>query len=237
MNLIESTNYALEMKTFSNGLHRYTQKNCQVTLTDDGYHIYRTPNAAPSTSGNTMWGGFILRPFNIRADIFEKGHTYVFLFNVRGISYGAATDVYWSFNAGNGVAATGLAPNPSNVQYFNPVSANFNTDKWQTFYYKWEIQDDVYKVNQYNGPSGFVSGNTYPSYRDFKFGWAYKDTGPEGTDIYIKNLRLYDITNMRNMDITKTGIAEYVAMIETSGQNITSVFRFGEIRADNFYET
>ena len=232
MNKLESTNYAIEMKTFSNGLSSYTQKNCQCTLTDDGYRIYRTPNANTTNSGSTMWGGFVVKPFNIDNNFFEDGHSYIILFDVKGKSSGAATDFYWTNQVGWG--GGGLNPVPTNEVKYNPVSANFNSDVYVTAYYKWDLTDGVRKVCT-TSYSNFSAGTTYISYRDFKFGYNYYDTGPMGTDIYIKNLRLYDITNMKNMDIMKTGVAEYVAMIENSDAK-SSVFRFGEIRADNFYE-
>jgi hypothetical protein len=45
-NIAPLINQAIAQKTFSNGLFSYTQGNCQVTLTDRGYRIYRSPNAS-----------------------------------------------------------------------------------------------------------------------------------------------------------------------------------------------
>ena len=67
MNKLESANYGIETKTWAAGLARYQQSNCQCTLTDDGYRIYRTPNITYSSSDSstrTMWGGLVLKPFS-----------------------------------------------------------------------------------------------------------------------------------------------------------------------------
>jgi hypothetical protein len=53
-NLIYKTEENRLLKQFGNGLTRYTQAHCQVTLTDDGYRIYRTPNLVHSTAGSVM---------------------------------------------------------------------------------------------------------------------------------------------------------------------------------------
>jgi hypothetical protein len=61
-----------------------------------------------------------------------------------------------------------------------------------------------------------VVGNTYISYKEFKFGYSYTSTGSLGTDIYIKNLTMHDITNDidNNINITKTGIVNVSNILE-----------------------
>ena len=234
MNKLEATNYALELKTFGSGLTSYTQSNCQCSLTDDGYRIYRTPNVNPTNNGNTMWGGLVIKPFNIDSNFFVDGHSYVILFDVKGKSSNALPDIWWSNQVGWG--GGGLGPQPTNVVVHNPVSANFNTEIWQTVMYKWDLTDGVRKVCT-TSYSSFSAGTTYISYRDFKFGFQYTDTGTMGTELYVKNIRLYDITNMKNMDIRKTGVAEYISMIENENRNGTAAaYRFGEIRGNILYE-
>lgn len=238
MNLLENINYGIETQTWVNGLSRYEQTNCKCTLTEEGYRIYRTPNAPYPGSGSTMWGGFVIRTASMTGSpdisILEDNHTYLMCIDVKGISSYGATDVYWTNNCGWG--GHGLDPRPTDVVMHNPIGTDFNSDKWETFMYKFSVTDGIMKecTSSY---SNFSAGTYYNSYRDFKFGYTYKDTGPNGTDIYLKNIRMYDITNMKNMDIKKTGVAEYVAMIENESKlGNASVFSFGELRADNFYE-
>ena len=69
------------------------------------------------------------------------------------------------------------------------------------------MNDDLYKVCT-SSYSGFVAGNTYLSYNGFKFGFSYSDTGSMGTDLYITNIRIYDITNNPSFEISKNGIIE-----------------------------
>ncbi len=188
-NLIQKANNGIANKSYTGALSSYTQSNCQVSLTDNGYRIYRPANKTPSADGNTMWGGLVIRPYNENnTDVFIKGHTYILKWHVKGKSSNSA-DFGWSNNVGWG--GGGLMPSPSNDSWQN-ISTNFNGE--MECWYKWTINDDVYKVCT-SSYSSFVQGQTYLSYRDFKFGFSYTDTGSLGTDLYITNVRLYDITN------------------------------------------
>jgi hypothetical protein len=195
-NIISKTNLALGRKElYSDGLSAYVQSNCQVSITSDGlYKIYRPANKNPSSDGNTMWGGLILQPFNADSNALVKGHRYILMFEVKGKSSNAVSDIRWSNSAG--WQGGGLIPSPSNVVTNKSVfGANFQSDEWITFYYYWTINDDIYKVCT-SSYSSFVAGNTYLSYRDFKFGFDYTDTGSMGTELYLKNFRIFDITNI-----------------------------------------
>ena len=192
------------LKTFGNGLSSYTQSNCSCTLTDDGYRIYRTPNKTVSGDGNTMWGGFVIDNGESNRFNFQKGHTYMLQFEVKGKTSNAVSSIYWTNWVGWG--GGGLSPSPSNEVVANPVTANYNSSDWKTFTYKWTINDDVYKVCTSGYGGRYTTGNTYMSYTGFKYGFDYTDTGSLGTDLYIKNIRMYDITNQTEIYITKSGI-------------------------------
>ena len=214
-NILYKTNEALLNKTFTDGLLYYTQANCQVTLTDIGYHIYRPPNKTPSTDGSTMWGGLVIRPFNADANALIKGHRYVIKFEVKGkSSNGVSSEMNWSNQCGWG--GGGLSPTPSNVVY-NGLPANFNSEDWYPIQYAWTINDDIIKTCT-TSYSSFVAGQQYISYRDFKFGYGYVDTGDLGTDIYLRNIRLYDITTPQNIiNVNKQGIVNSGNLVENKG--------------------
>ena len=75
-NLAYEVNMNIINKKMANPLSSYTQTNCQVSLTDDGYRIYRPPNITFSSSDSstrTMWGGFVMR---FPDTPFIKGHRY-----------------------------------------------------------------------------------------------------------------------------------------------------------------
>lgn len=201
-NLLHNTEVARINKAFNNGLSRYWQDNCQSTLTDDGYRIYRPANLTVANNGNTMWGGLVIHPyqcFNL-----QKGHTYIISFHVKGKSSNAASDSL-GFHNQVGWDGGGLEPKPSNVEYYNPVGTDFNGEG--DFWYKFTINDDVYKVCT-TSYSSFVAGNTYLSYNGFKFGFGYTSTGSMGTDLYITNIRMYDITDDPSFEIPKNGVIE-----------------------------
>lgn len=156
-----------------------------------------------------------------------------------GRSSGAMSDLAINNMCGWSPSDSGLYPHPTNVIKLNPVTANFSSSTWQPLVEKWTIpaDDSVYKVCTRAYTSSYVSGGTYLSYKDFKFGYTYANTGEWGTDIYIKNIRMYDVTNIKNMDIRKTGIVEYIGMIENENRNgNASIFKFGEIRGNILYE-
>lgn len=229
-NLAYQVNRNIVDKNMSNPLSSYTQANCQVTLTDDGYRIYRPPNKTVANDGSTMWGGFVMRFYE---PPFTKGHRYVLYFETKGQTSNAPSDIYWTNLAGWG--GGGLEPSPSNVVIKN-ISSNFNSQTWTTISYAWTINDDVYKTCT-SSYSSFVQGTVYPSYRDFKWGFGYTSTGELGTDLYIRNVRMYDITTAGKIDIKKTGIIEAGSFVETYSPQSASFSSGGEVGTpEQFYE-
>ena len=203
LNLLLPTEEALLSKTFKNGLSSHTKPNCRVTLTDDGYRIYRPPNITYNSSDSstqTMWGGLKIQPFTIRGDILQQYHTYVIMFDVRGkTSNGPALN--WSNNMGWG--GGGLDPRPSDVIIHN-ISGGFNGQ--DRIYYRFTINDTIYKTCT-SSYGSFIAGNSYISYRDLCFRFGYESTGSMGTDLYLTNFQMYDITNhTKQVQISKNGI-------------------------------
>ena len=199
-NLVSLANVAIvQNKMGSYGVNRFEQTNCKVTLEDGCYKIYRTPEI--NSSAHNMWGGVLLKA-NYNGNTLIKGHSYIMLYDVKGQTTNAQDTCGWDNNMGWG--GGGLTPTPTNVSY-RKIPANFNSDKFETFWYKWDLTDDVYKVCT-KSYSSFVEGETYLSYRDFQIGWGYESTGELGTNIYIRNFRLYDITDINNPKFLKTGI-------------------------------
>lgn len=213
-NLIEKTDFARAKNSFTDGLSLYTQTNCSCTLEKGIYKIYRPANKTTSDDGNTMWGGLVLKPYRIDADILQKYHRYVIKFEVKGKSSNNVAETSWNNQVGwNG---GGLTPTPSDVvTNKTDFGTDFQSDDWMTFSYAWTINDDVYKVCT-SSYSSFVQGETYISYRDFKFGFVYTNTGAMGTELYLKNFRMYDITDSRknNSIVTKLGVINPINIVE-----------------------
>ena len=230
-NIIEKCNNALLDKAFRDGLYFFTQSNCQVTLTDIGYRIYRPPNVNPTDNGNTMWGGLVIKPFNADSNALEKNHTYIIKFEVMGKTSNAVSDVNWNNQAGwNG---GGLTPTPTTIAK-TEIEANWQSDNWFPFQWIFSIPDDIYKVCT-KSYSSFVQGTTYLSYRDFKFGFGYTNTGSMGTDLYIRNLRMYDITTKPNtINFNKNGIINSSNFVENIGN--TSIKIDGDLYSNEFIE-
>lgn len=232
VNLAEEVNNNIIDKKMVNPLSSYTQSNCQITLTDDGYRIYRPPNITFSSSDSstrTMWGGFVMR---FPDTPFIKGHRYIINFEVKGKTSQIPSDTYWTNNAGWG--GHGLDPTPSDVVIKN-LPAEYNSDEWFLFSYAWTINDEIYKTCT-SSYSSFVEGTAYNSYRDFKFGFTYQNTGTLGTDLYIKNVRMYDITTTSNVWLSKNGIMNADSFWETLSKQNVEIHKNGEMTANQFYE-
>lgn len=228
--MLELTEYSLRKKEWSNGLSKYTQSNCQCTLTDDGYRIYRTPNVNPTDNGQTMWGGLVIYPFNVDSNILQKGHRYVLMLHVKGKSSNNVCDVYFSNYVGWG--GGGLNPNPTINKNSMNLPANFNGET--DVVYDFTINDDIYKVCT-TSYSSFVAGETYLSYKGFKFGFNYTNTGEWGTDLYITNIRMYDITTYtQNTKINKNGVAQFSSFNEIPGN--VKINRYSELISGGLYE-
>ncbi len=211
LNLCSLAEYGIATKQWIGGLSSYTQANCQCTLTNDGYRIYRPENKTVSGDGNTMWGGFVLNNGEDNYFGFQDNHTYMLQFEVKGKSSNNVSSVYWTNYVGWG--GGGLNPTGTSVKYWNPVTTNYNSDQWKTFTYVWTINDGLYKTCT-SAYAHYVAGNKYMSYKGFKFGFDYTNTGTLGTDLYIKNVRLYDITNGKKASINKSGTMSMVDFVE-----------------------
>ena len=216
-------------KVWGNGLSSFTQSNCSCTLTDNGYRIYRPANKTVSEDGNTMWGGLVIDNTDNRFG-FQKEHTYMLQFEVKGQTSNNIWNPHWSNSVG--WEGGGLIPNPSNVLTANPITENYNSSDWKTFTYKWTISDDVYKVCT-SSYSSFVQGNSYISYKGFIYGFIYKDTGSFGTDLYIKNIRMFDVTSNQNIQIMKSGIINSINFVE---ENLIAEISPGGLVANQLIE-
>ena len=184
----------------------------------------------PTDNGQTMWGGLVLKPFNIADNILQKSHRYVIMFHVKGRSSNNVVDVTWSNNVGWG--GGGLTPTPVINRNTMNLPANFNGET--DVLYDFTINDDIYKVCT-SSYSSFVAGNTYLSYNGFKFGFEYTNTGAWGTDLYITNIRMYDITNYTSsINLAKSGTLSISALNEIDGN--ARINKYSEALSGGFIE-
>ena len=230
-NLLFPTEIAILDKQYKNGLSLYTQEQCKISLTDKGYRIYRPPNydGRVNTSGgnHNTWGGLVIQPLTIDSNLLVKHRTYIILFDVEGQSSLSQETFGWTNNMGWG--GGGLSPNPSEISG-EGIPNNFKGKK--TCWYKFTITDDIYKKCT-AAYAGFIAGNIYPSYRDFGFGFGYNQTGTLGTDLYITNIRMYDITNNPIVTPNKNGILKGELQED---DDISSFHISSMIKGKNFYE-
>lgn len=222
---------------FTNGLNRYTQANCQVNLVEDGYHIYRPPNLTQSANGNTMWGGLQLvnqsvntvAAYDATRDNWwhlQQNHTYIAAFHARGKSSNATK---WSWTNSMGWGGGGVQPSPTTIVN-EGIPADFNGEK--DCFYIFKITDAISKPCT-TAYSAYVAGTTYLSYRHLTFGWGYTSTGTLGTDLYLTDFRLYDITS-NIAQFTKQGQANFYDIVEQ--MNKTQIRKNSELLSSEFIE-
>lgn len=237
-NLLYSPASGIASQVWTTGLSKVTQSNCQVTLTDQGLRIYRPANLNPTDNGQTMWGGLRLinstgtatHLYDAEKDNFFgliKGHTYIIRCHISGKS-SASASFGWSNQLG--WAGGGLSPTPSNVKS-HAVVANFNGE--DECFYQFTINDNIIKTCT-TTYSYATQGNEYLSYNHFGLTYNYNNTGADGTDIYISNLRMYDITNGEKVAVNIKGQVICYEPIEVG--NIGSIQNSGNILGTNFYE-
>ena len=245
VNIVEDANYRIEKGLGTGGtLSRYYQTGTpnQYLFEDGCIHIIR-----PQTVSAKTYGGMILRPAygggitsstsGHPTNMLVKGHRYVIVWDTKGYTTEAPFSNTWNYNIGNESSTTGLAPAPSNVVRYNPIAkANANVEDWETAYYAFTINDDIFKQCKANHAS-FVSGITYTSYYQFRWCVFNYATGVSGTSVYLKNVRMYDITNMSASTVTQYGVERTLSFIENDLYSLRpSIFQYGEVRGKNLLE-
>lgn len=239
-NIFSKIEFNRTLLQWGDGLGRYQQANNTTTLTEDGLRIYRPPNLTQANDGKTMWGGMKLinqstdsiHSYNSAIDNIwglQKNHTYLWAFHVKGQSSQASESITINHNMGNGVS-NGVGPIPTILGGDRTVPANFQGEK--DCYLIFTIADDLVKICTKTG-SGFTAEQSYLSYRHLQFYWGYGNTGELGTDIYVTNIRLYDITN-HMAEFTKMGQAKFFDFIEQ--MNKCQVRKNSELLATEFIE-
>ena len=185
-------------------LGRVTQINLQVTT--EGYmaRIQRTGNLSESGSANKDYGGIVIRNTNNILNL-TKGHSYVFVCDIKGYSCTQLSNPSWVHTPGWNYN-DGTIPLPTNQQFRNPIVAGYNNDDWNQLSYRFTINDDIYKVSA-GQSGGHTAGETYLSYFGLMVGFLGYTTTTTGSDLYIKSLRLFDITSgLQGVNIDKRGL-------------------------------
>ena len=184
-------------------LSAYVQGNCQVTQTSQGIRIYSEANA----TSDATWGGLVFSPM-VYSRCLIKGHHYRISWHVKGHSSRAMTDVYWSNQVGWGQSP---GPDPTVHKYILPP-ANFDGE--MDCLYDFTIEDEVFKTtpSECSNPS-FSPNTSYLAYAAFKIGFTYQETGSMGTDIYITDVKMYDLTTGDVYKVEKNGIVKTTELV------------------------
>lgn len=206
-----------------------------VTMTDKGIRLYSKPNwdgRSIEGSGWDTWGGLCLSPMET-SNCLINGHRYIIMWHCSGQTSVSMSDIYWTNNVGWGQAPDA---NPTrNAWYTVPANFQGETD----CFYDFTITDSVFKTTGDSVHSGFEANTTYLAYAAFKIGFTYRQTGALGTDLYLTNFRMYDITNgFQQCQYTKQGILDTTEVIELPSSLFTNaqIQKSGNIITSNLYE-
>jgi hypothetical protein len=168
-------------------------------------------------------------PYNAARDNIwglETGHTYLLVFHVKGKSNNSAT-IGFTNNMGWGVG--GVSPSPTII---SGVGIPQNFDGEMDCYCIFKINDAIVKTSS-DARGGYDGSSQYLSYRHITFGFNYTNTGEMGTDIYLTNFRLYDISSYK-AQITKQGIANFYDFVEDD--NMFKIRKNSEVKTSNLIE-
>ena len=234
INYAYKINNAIRSKEFKNGLTRYEQNDCKVTLTDDGVRIYRTPNI--TSDSKTTYGGLRLQlPFGT----FEKGKKYKVSFKAKGISANGIYVPNISAQMGWGTVGGLKALNASSHKV---IPANFNNNNYEDFWAIFDTTDfDVYQTAT-KTEGMCTEGKNYNCTRDLAIGFSYANTGTSGTDVYIKDIKIYEIIDDESLNtVNKKGqlISGEINEVWDKQDEDYGMFRLyknGECKAKEFIE-
>ena len=191
------------------GLGTYQQGNLTVTMTSQGIRIYSEPNrdgrAQEGSEWNT-WGGFCWSPMK-QYRCLIKGHHYRLSWHVSGQSSRPMNSVYWSNQIGWGQYPDAEPTVHKTVLHLADFQGEMDC------FYDFTIEDDIFKTTGSDVHSGFEPNTSYLAYSAFKIGYEYGFTGTLGTDIYITNLKLYDLTSGKVYSVGHNGMIKTTEVV------------------------
>ena len=199
--------------------------------------IMREANITYSGSSNGTYGGLricnstdntihVYDPEKDNIFNLQPGHTYMFILRVWGITenlpyFDVTNNMGWS-GTSYGLSSPVTNTFTGQIAYaegWDHYYADF--EGGQDIYYKFTIPSNTTIVKTCTGNySSFVSGNKYLTYKHFTWQWTYANTGAWGTDMKVTNIRLFDITEDANSEITRTGLAKFTNFFEIPCTNI-----------------
>lgn len=217
------------------GVYQYTQNDNYSKYTDNGLLWIRKANIVGhgwNSNYHTTFGGFRIITDSF-IDKLKTGNTYVLMIDVKGQLDHNLDYFRFSYEMGWEGDNEGLLARPQVIYSKCPVKG-FNN---MTAIYAFKITDDVYKTCKTKF-SDYIVGNKYNSYKQFCMGFGYADDTTIGTELYIKNLRMYDITKYdKIVSFLKTGVIKSNTLTTLINNNSSFCLnKFGTVSVNNFYE-
>lgn len=203
----------------SNMWRAYDQGKCKCTYVagEKAFRVVRDKNLVYPASGHVQWGGFIVS-FNDdvggckQYEPLKPNTCYLMSVMVKGKSDNVSENPYLSIDAGytskGGMETCGGSTN-------GLVPANFNSS---TYVRKLAVMttDNKSFWKFGNGQQSMPTTTRYYCAREIKFvGWGYTSTGANGTDVYIKDPEMFEISSAEKAEIAKYGDAALFKIYES----------------------
>lgn len=165
----------------------------KVELIDGKVHIWRSPNNTNTGNSSGNYTGFAVGDLK---DILEKDHIYLFSFDIEGVNDSpdnANASLVYTIGWG-GCGGLDYYSVPSYLAHFNGK---------EKIYFLYDLRGKELWQAATKTEGSVVAGTYYPIYNNFFFRFNYSTTGEKGTDVYISNISMQDITNNTTVNINK----------------------------------
>lgn len=238
-NMIDKVNYDIYQGAFTSVTIKKEQSNCAVSIENNAIRIYRAPGILKTSSSN--WGGFGINLMElgnkstisyisaedgetytyVKSDFLLPGRRYRIKFTASGFSNNLSLQCGIDYNWGSPNATPHLSTNIVEEKS-GIIPTNFGISEDGTTavgdvkecFYEFLVpaaEDSLYRAASENYASTFIKGKIYSVFKTFHFNFSYDDSGEFGTDVYLSNFIMEDITNDVNSgtaSIKSNGIVE-----------------------------
>lgn len=192
------------------GMQPWSQCTCSIINNTEIYY-HRNPNVIVSTAGNVT---AIVSSLSIPNGMIKTNRKYKVCWKARGISDGLMQAPYLAFSASWTTNGVGLVANNSVGDA--GVPSNFNETQYQersaildtTGWSPWQQAKNDYET--------IKTGDWFNCANKLAFTFNHTNTGTNGTDVYLTDFRLYDITDNPSAGFDKKGKAIASEFVENN---------------------
>ena len=213
----------------NNRLYLYAGNNQyrKAELIDGKVHLWRSPNNTNSGNSAGNYTGFVVR--NLK-DLLEKDHVYLFSFDIEGFNDSPE-------NANASLVYTIGWGGCGGLKYYTVSSHLAHFDGKEKLFFLYDLRGKELWQAATKTEGSIVAGTYYPIYNNFFFRFNYSQTGEKGTDVYISNISMQDITDNINVNIDKKYIINGCDFEENESLEKSIINKNNQIIVNKIIET